>query len=148
MVFGFGGGSFGNQPPIPPATAVHQGLMSAADKLLVAQLTTASAWVALPYAANWSDLAGGNGAGLYRKDAFGRVWLSGAVKKSVALALPDAITTALPVGYRPVAVHRWLTSLGGVTAEIFISAGGVISILSGGAAAGVALDGISFDPTV
>jgi hypothetical protein len=130
---------------VAPATGSVAGVLTAADKTLLNQITTGGPWIAFPYGANWSDLAGGNGAGLYKKDPFGRVWLSGVAKKVIALALPDIIGT-LPVGYRPIAVHRWLTVYGGVNAEIYVDTAGVLRLLTGGAATGVSLDGIQFDP--
>lgn len=130
---------------IQASDATHEGSMSATQAILVGQLGLAVAWAALPFAANWSSVGAGNTAAAYNKDQRGWVNLKGVVTKSVALALPDTMGT-LPAGFRPAAVHRWLTSYAGTTCEIFIDSGGLVRVNVGGAAAGVSLDGISFDP--
>jgi hypothetical protein len=109
------------------------------------------AWTALPsFAANWSDFGAGVPTAGYMKDATGRVWLKGGVKKAAALALPDTITgaTPLPVGYRPANVHDTLCGCRAPDgwALVRVDTGGNVILLAGGTITLTWLEPVSFDP--
>lgn len=133
----------------PTATSGTRGMMSPEDKVLVNQLGTDSGWIALSYGANWADYGVDYPAGKYKKDANGRVWVQGLVKKTAALAYIDAIAT-LPTGYRPTTQHLWLAASAAATAatDLRVATDGTINLIAGGSATWISLDCISFDTTV
>lgn len=141
---------------IQQASATLEGSMSAAQYALVAQLSTVAAWVAVgsggsapAFAANWSNFGGTQQTCAYMKDANGRVWIRGTVKKAAAIALPDTIFT-LPAtgGFRPTTEKIVVGSAnGGVFTEFRVQTGGAFLINVGGHVTYTAFE-ISFDPAV
>lgn len=79
---------------VPGTTILERGTVTA-------ELLDRGAWVPLPYAAGWADLAG-FAESVYRKDAQGVVHLRGAVTKTAGTPANLDLIATLPVGFRPV----------------------------------------------
>lgn len=110
-----------------------------------------SGWIALGgFAANWSSYVATNDfRAEYRKLASGLVLLRGLVKKSVALAYPDVISTGIPAGYRPgvVSARQQIFNQANAahnTTDLRVDWNGGITLLAGGSNLWVSLDGISY----
>jgi len=125
------------------ATSSVAGYMTAAQAALVAQLTTSVAYAAPTLSTNWSDLGGGFAASGYMKDATGRVYLRGTIKKSVAVTPAETLFT-LPSGFRPSASRGWAVPSNSAFGYVTITSAGVVAVQVGNAAF-LCLDGISFD---
>jgi hypothetical protein len=125
------------------ATATADGLLSAAQFALVAQLGTDSGWTTVSYAANWSDFGAPWAVVAYKKDELGIVQLRGMAKKSVAVGANDTIFT-LPSGFRPTAQEYFAVNSNSVFGAVFVTTAGAVNVGVGNAAY-VSLSGISFD---
>lgn len=100
-------------------------------------------WTALPYQGSWADVPSASiTRGSYRKDPLARVWLRGTVYRTAV----DNIIATLPLGHRPSRTLIFNVMSAGAATRVDVKADGTVEYVSGGApAAGVALDGISFD---
>lgn len=92
-------------------------------------------WTNLPLAANWTV----NAASRYSKSG-ARVYVEGYTNRATSsFASGGALTTALPAGYRPAALHYApaLVSVGGTLnlAMIQLNTSGILNVLNSGGAA-------------
>jgi hypothetical protein len=94
-----------------------------------------SAWIDLPFAANWASLDGAHFCS-YRKDGAGRVYLRGIAYPLAGYAYGGANSTiaTLPVGYRPTQdVSIFVLSYESSTAKFYnrylvVASGGAIYV--------------------
>lgn len=86
-------------------------------------------WNRFPYVNSWKDFGGAFSSGGYRIDAFGRVWLRGAIQNSGTITDGSIICT-LPAGYRPPAETEIPVAsgrAGQLLPKVIITSAGVMS---------------------
>ena len=87
------GGPRGPRGPVGPAVPAGSGAGGA--------LPGSEAWLALDFAAGWTNYGGPWEVAQFRKDPLGIVHLRGLVTRSADLPTPGSTIALLPAGYRP-----------------------------------------------
>ena len=93
-------------------------------------------WITLPLASPWVPYGSGYQAPQYRMVG-DRVEFRGVANRGTAVAVPTAITTALPAAYRPPAKVQLAGVFGNILATIEVASDGVLNIV--GVASGTTL---------
>ena len=124
----------------PTTASVRANFATAKSEIESLQNANLLTWTNVTFANGWQNIGGANQTTQYTKMANGMVRIRGCISSGTI----GTSAFNLPAGYRPVAANSYVSSGGGVIAQINISTSGDVTP-SMGSAASIWLSTVEFD---